>query len=705
MNSKDATSALSTFADRTIPAVQRTFSIIPVQPRGKAPLRGAKSRVNTEEGVQAFAAQVPSDANYGICSDDRYTILETDDRARFTALLGQPLPATFCVSARPNRGYWIFEQTPKTLAITGCPTQPGLFEWRHTNQYCVGFGSIHPDTGKEYRIVADVAPAPFPDWLVEKLLALAKETSPSSKPGTTGIPDANAIETLKSRFFQNLDPQDLFGLENFEIGSLHPTLMEFAGFLHDGKRTEDEIADILEKLAAEYGHREARGRRELDDIAEWVVKKEPCELCLPDNHPRIVENAQLSIGMTAFRNAEARAKWVAENIDVLDIKQKPPEEASGKGEFKFPEVPRCIADYALLPLRAKFDGWFGRGRVSIVGGSSGAGKTSLVCDLLHKQWRKSCVLGHVGAGLRPLIIFADRGELSNAETFDRLGLANANLPIAHLSVCWDAAAGQRILELIEEQSPLPQIVFVEGADTLVSDAAKTQVVAPFLSALQKIAAHYHIAIVLSVGAPKSKPREQHTLKRDRIFGSQIWPRMADTIVTLEAVGDGTSGHRDLTVQHRNATPESFELEFQNGLLVERHSAADIDALDIWISERDPESWFTRGEAIKAMNDGQTGMKKTKVCDRIKDMLLRGVLQKQWNKDRKIEELQLKPGPVLNTSEAERMRSDMKAFDGKAPVVALDQAATERELREIFKDREPEKVERMIQDTFDTETRA
>jgi len=206
------------------------------------------------------------------------------------------------------------------------------------------------------------------------------------------------------------------------------------------------------------------------------------------------------------------------------------------------------------------------------------------------------------------------------------------------------------------------MVFVEGADTLVSDAAKTQVVAPFLSALQKIAEHYHIAFVLSVGAPKSKPREQHTLKRDRIFGSQIWPRMADTIVTLEAVGDGTSGHRDLTVQHRNAAPELFELEFQNGRLVEHHSIADIDALDIWISERDPDSWFTRGEAIAAMKKGETGVQKTKVYERIKDMLARGSLEKRWNKEQKIEELRIKP-VTKHPPEAEQQR------DRGVPLVA------------------------------------
>ena len=131
-----ATNPTATFTDRALAAVHRGFSVIPCQPRDKGPLRGAKSRVNTEEGVRAFAAQVPADANYGICSDENFTVLETDNLARIIEQLGQPLPPTFYVSARPNRGYWVFKQTPRTLAVTTCPTVPGLFEWRHTNQYC-----------------------------------------------------------------------------------------------------------------------------------------------------------------------------------------------------------------------------------------------------------------------------------------------------------------------------------------------------------------------------------------------------------------------------------------------------------------------------------------------------------------------------------------------------------------------------------------
>jgi AAA domain-containing protein/bifunctional DNA primase/polymerase-like protein len=181
-----STVTAATFTDRAMEAVRRGFSIIPCQPCEKAPLarNGAKSRTNTEEGVRQFAAQVPLDANYGICSDENYTILETDDREKFLAALGFPMPKTFCVSARPNRGYWIFKQTSKSRAVKTSPTCPGLFEWRHTNQYCVGFGSIHPETKQEYRLAADITPSVIEDRLVDRLLELS-----NPKPTPTSVTD------------------------------------------------------------------------------------------------------------------------------------------------------------------------------------------------------------------------------------------------------------------------------------------------------------------------------------------------------------------------------------------------------------------------------------------------------------------------------------------------------------------------------------
>ena len=169
--------AAMTFYERAMEAVNRGLSIIPCHPFSKSPNapNGACSRVNTEEGVLAFASRVPENSNYGVCSDERFTILETDDFKALAARLPQPLPRTLTVSARSNRGYFVFERTPYSNKIQGSPKcSDPLFENRNSNQYCCGWGSIHPDTGKEYELKVDMAPVPIPDWLVDSILDLSK---------------------------------------------------------------------------------------------------------------------------------------------------------------------------------------------------------------------------------------------------------------------------------------------------------------------------------------------------------------------------------------------------------------------------------------------------------------------------------------------------------------------------------------------------
>jgi hypothetical protein len=496
----------------------------------------------------------------------------------------------------------------------------------------------------------------------------------------TGAADEEALAVLKGAYLRSgrvWSSLKSARKHDLKLSGDHSTIVSFANFLNNSweedREDRDGLQRILETIWDECGTSADGGRTqsEVEDILDHAFAKErklrvirdksgdeldppyvrPC-FAWPSPTPSSRErrgpvwifNHESDYALFKHR-VEQTPAWAnaAEWKDPEGWPELPDYEAWRSAQppiengFKFPRVQGQVREYTLLPLRGKYDGWFGRGRVSLVGGSSGAGKTSLICDMLDQQRNHHSVLGHIGAGLRPLVIFADRGELSNAETLDRLGL-DGRLPIAHLSVCWDDAAVQGILKLIEKQNHLPEVVFVEGADTLVSDAAKTQAVAPFLGDLQKIAAHYHIALVLSVGAPKSKPREQHTLRRDRILGSQIWPRMADTILTLEAVGDGTGARRNLAVQHRNAPSENFDLEFQGGRLVQRFETANMDALDMWIWERDPESWFTRDEAVDAMKNGETGLKKTAVYDRLKKMLDCSALEKHWNKDKKKEQL-------------------------------------------------------------------
>jgi hypothetical protein len=55
----------------------------------------------------------------------------------------------------------------------------------------------------------------------------------------------------------------------------------------------------------------------------------------------------------------------------------------------------------------------------------------------------------------------------------------------------------------------------------VEDPNKAPLVAGFMAkGLQKIAEHYHVAIVLSVGAPKVNKQNAPAARRDMVFGSQ-----------------------------------------------------------------------------------------------------------------------------------------------------------------------------------------
>jgi len=236
------------------------------------------------------------------------------------------------------------------------------------------------------------------------------------------------------------------------------------------------------------------------------------------------------------------------------------------------------------------DGWFSLGRVHLVGGSSGVGKTTLITKVLVRQEQGEIVFGHEGLKRRPLVLFADRGGLSNTETLLRLRIDPNDLQMDYISAeATGLDAVQEIIAFIEGYD-LPDVVFIEAADALVEDGNKPQYVLPFMKGLQRVAEHYHCAIILSVGAPKARNGDKHAAQRDRIIGSEKWARCAEDVITLEFVsdGNGTESTRTLTVQHRNAPAEIFALVYaeDGSELVEAPSpameASDQNSREEWM---------------------------------------------------------------------------------------------------------------------------
>jgi hypothetical protein len=277
-------------------------------------------------------------------------------------------------------------------------------------------------------------------------------------------------------------------------------------------------------------------------------------------------------------------------------------------EFKYPAVEGTDFDFILGPMMGASEGWCPRGDPHIIAGPSGGSKTTLMMDLLQAQLKKERFLGHETYGLPYLVVMADRGIRAFRRTMKRMGIDYTQIPTERLRMVRDAGAIWAILRKIEECNPRPAIVFVEGADMLVKDASKMEIVTPFMDALQRIAFHYHIAFVVSVGSPKQKVGENYVAKRDQVIGTIAWGRMADTIVVMQYLeGDDTDRRRSVSVLLRNSMAEKYKLAFENGRLIpDNHvpeSKPKVPSEVDWF--RAQPGWFTAMDLKEALNAGKS----------------------------------------------------------------------------------------------------
>jgi hypothetical protein len=597
---------MSNFQTYALDLIRRGYSVIPVKPKSKAPLAGSLSRTRRPEDIRRWSEMYP-DANVGIVADENITILETDDLTALSSavekITGRTLPITACLgSGRPNRCAFLFRRTP--ACGDECLEVPGVFEFRNRNQYVLAPGSTHPN-GSVYHWLKDVPAIEIPDWLLGALLEL--DRSYAGKPGSSSHVSTGPAVALRNAYLRRLNPEDMLSLKlKISENERHYTLMSLAGLLHDGERDADQIAGILRDIRDKFcASPEEKSDSEVYRLAEYAVKREPF-VAEPVELPE-----QFVIGTAVFSTE-------AEYLNELQKRKDAKFGMAQREGREFEYVLNGINDY---------NGWFMRGLVHIIAGSSGAGKTTFMVELLDKQNRREPFHGHTSNGYSYLIIASDRGKYANKRTLRRMRIDPDTVPIEFLPVVWGSAAVDAIRTLVEKHK-LPPIVFVEGADALVEDANKAQIVAPFLSQLSEIAEHYHIAIILSVGAGKMQKEYVHT--RDKAFGSQIWPRMTDTMVFM-SISETDRADRDALVEHRDEATEEFSLTFKGGggRLVMRAPIIHVDEFTDFLDSKGF-SDFTADEVAEAVK-GVPGFSRSNVYNRIRKMVAKNELVRDPSK--------------------------------------------------------------------------
>src|SRR6185312_9851358 len=71
------------FLQIAMPLIERGFSVIPIEPKGKRPLPGIGVLSRTQDsGKVTHWAEMAPDANVAICADEDTVLLETDDIAK-----------------------------------------------------------------------------------------------------------------------------------------------------------------------------------------------------------------------------------------------------------------------------------------------------------------------------------------------------------------------------------------------------------------------------------------------------------------------------------------------------------------------------------------------------------------------------------------------------------------------------------------------
>ena len=464
-----------------------------------------------------------------------FWFLELDENGlakRIAGETGQELPNTLLVRSRKGRGHLYFRQNVASITM-GNITQPQVkgagFSVRVNNEYVVCPGSYRLDLNRFYEpvVVTDVVEAP--QWLIDWI-------------ESQRIPKEKMAEVQRD--------------ENNKIpfGQIHDLLVQEAGRLaargYSLESRENALLDwSLDNCAV---HDEEHVREVARSTKNWETG---------DPRPRLLFDGnvtQQKTGAAGVQRAPATKGKAAEYSPLA---------------FKYPAVTDIEdkerdRDYVIAPLAGQTDGWFPRGTTSVVGGPSGGSKSTLMNDLLVTQREGEPYLGHATHRLPYLVIMADRGKRASRRTIDRMNLNEKSIPMCAMPVVWDDAAIQAILGKIENCDPLPAVVFLEGMDMMVSEAHKMEKVSPFLDALNAVAAHYHIAIVGSVGSPKAKKGEGYAGGRDKIFGSVSWSRMTETIAMLQYIdGDDADARRSLVILLRNGPAEKFELKMgSNGRL-------------------------------------------------------------------------------------------------------------------------------------------
>jgi len=280
-----------------------------------------------------------------------------------------------------------------------------------------------------------------------------------------------------------------------------------------------------------------------------------------------------------------REKWERSDYRSLTIlkaiKGEPIFDASDSEPIEDDGPTEYLVDALREPMH---EGWFPKGEVSLIGGSSGAGKTSWAMPLLEKIRKGADVFGHSTKPRDYRVLLHDRSKKAMQRTVKSLGLsAEAVQRVIRLTTAQQSHPPAETLEAAIEREPGVECWFIEGLDLWITDPNKMEVVGPVIDGLQRIATRRDVAVLGTVGSPKQRGKDNKYFGRDALFGSAALARKVETVVLMQLHDENNPNSvRRCTVLPRNGRAETLYFEWQSEGLVltaEPQAVEEVRAID------------------------------------------------------------------------------------------------------------------------------
>ncbi len=165
---------MSDFLEIALRNAARGFRVHPLRGKDALIKDWPNAATTDKKQIQEWAAKFP-DYNVGVAGGPDVAIVDSDRVSRLKELAGERAAewfSTFSVtSGRPDRAHFYYRMTDEVREFGNKKwAEPGIkgnvFEVKVHGGQVVAEGSVHPDTGQEYRITQDVPLIPFPAGLM-----------------------------------------------------------------------------------------------------------------------------------------------------------------------------------------------------------------------------------------------------------------------------------------------------------------------------------------------------------------------------------------------------------------------------------------------------------------------------------------------------------------------------------------------------------